>query len=340
MTSKTISTRNQIDDYNWGTIGVHDPTIIKDRNSRGYYMFSTDTVVNETYTSGVQIRKSKDKVHWEFLGTALDGVPEEAKKWSNAVGLWAPEVIDTGELYRMYYSASTFGSTTSCIGLAEATSLEGPWEHKGIVVKTSPEISKNNAIDANIVKDKYNQQWLCYGSFFDGIYLLKMDEETGLPEEPNSLGFPIARRPRSVDTAIEGPYLIYKPEFDYYYLFSSYDSLNGTYNIRVSRSKDIEGPYIDMRGNSLLDMNLNPHSNGVKLLGSYKFAGDIGWYAPGHNSVFTEKNTQYMVHHVRTIEEPKVSYGFIRKIEWLENAWPVVLPEYINTTNNKEDKKI
>lgn len=311
----------------WGTVGVHDPTVIKDRETQKYYMFSTDTPMNGTFTAGAQVRESDDLVHWRLLGNALDGVPEEAKVWSKASGLWAPEVIEVNGTYRMYYSASTFGSTRSCIGLATANSLTGPWEHQGLVVKTALDFATNNAIDANVIT-RNGKQWLCYGSFFDGIYLLELDPDTGFPLEKGSLGRRIAKRARSVEGAIEGPFIHYHPETDYYYLFVSFDSLAHSYNMRVFRSKEIEGPYLDMNGKeAILDTDENVQC-GVKIAGSYQFSDEPPWIAPGHNSVFVENSKTWVIHHIRIQNEPHHCFGMVREMFWLPSGWPVLSPEY------------
>lgn len=320
--------------YGWNTLGGHDPTMIKDRKSGDYYLFSTDSVVDGVYTSGIQIRKSADKIHWEYLGTAFDGVPEEAFAWTKAEGLWAPEIIHHGGQYRMYYSASSFGSTTSCIGLAVAAEPEGPWEHQGIVVRTNSEIATHNAIDANVVCDKKGNMWLCYGSFFGGIYLLQLDPESGLPLVAGDFGSCIAKRDRSIlDGAIEGAFIFHHEESDYYYLFTSYDSLFDTYNVRVARSKSIQGPYLDYAGNGMLQSELHDEV-GTKVLGSYQFEEDIAWMAPGHNSIFQEPGGSdvYMIHHVRIATDLDKPLAFIRRLHWLKNGWPVVSPEYVSET--------
>jgi len=320
--------------YGWGTLGTHDPTIIKE--DEFYYMFSTDTHVNQVPTSGVQIRKSKDLIHWEYIGTALNEVPPNAKEWSNASGLWAPEVISYKDKFYMYYSASTFGSTVSCIGLATADHLVGPWNDHGIVIKTNPQIANHNAIDANVVVDKTGNHWLCYGSFFGGIHLVRLDMETGKPVSSDGYGILLAKRPKEVEGAIEGAFIVYHPAFDYYYLFTSYDSLHDSYNIRVARSKEITGPYIDLNGNNMIDTEDSPHSIGVKLAGSYQFEDDIAWIGPGHNSIFTEKSKQFMVHHVRLEPFSSYYYAFIRELFWLKNGWPVVSPEYYEELEHRK----
>lgn len=298
--------------------GVHDPTIIDHQGD--FYLFSTDT--NQPLTAGIPIRKSKDLVNWKFIGTVFNGVPTEAKQWSNAQGLWAPEVIKYNNIFRLYYSASTFGSTVSMIGLAESNSPEGPWRDKGEVIKTSPQLSQHNAIDANVVLDKNQEMWIVYGSFFGGIYIAPLNKETGKLKD-NSFGTLIARRPKSVDTAIEGAFILYNECFDYYYLFASFDSLNDTYNIRVGRSKNIKGPYVDLLGNKMVQ-DETPEKVGVKLLGSYQFQNENAIFAPGHNSIFSYENTHYLVHHARLQPFSDQFILNIRKIYWLSNGWPVV----------------
>lgn len=129
---------------------------------------------------GVMVRNSDDLIHWTWVGQALPGIPQEALDWTGAVNLWAPDVIQAGDTYRMYYSASSFGSTQSAIGLQTATSPEGPWTDEGLVVKTSAnEQDKLNAIDANPIVDAEGNSWMVYGSFFDGIYIAPLDPDTG-----------------------------------------------------------------------------------------------------------------------------------------------------------------
>lgn len=303
--------------------GVHDPTILQENGI--YYLYSTDTLQPET--RGVPIRTSKDLIHWKFEKAALDGVPSEAKLWSGATELWAPEVIKVDDEYRMYYSASTFGSTTSFIGLAVSDHPLGPWVDKGEVVKTNPQIAAHNAIDANICYDRKNNQWMVYGSFFGGIYIAEIDKVTGKFSN-KGYGKQIAIRSQSVEGAIEGPFIKYNPDTDDYYLFVSFDSLNDFYNIRVGRSKSIDGPYIDFLGNELTNLELCPDKIGTKILGGYQFSEETPLYAPGHNSVFFDEGTKqdYLVHHARKKQFSDEFFLQVRPLLWLSNGWPVTTP--------------
>lgn len=330
------------DPSTWGVRNAHDPTVVRGDDGT-WYMFSTDSGANEGETlAGVHVRTSTDLVNWTFAGTALDGVPQPALEWTGARGLWAPEVVrwpgvsgpagvDRAAYWHMYYSASTFGSNTSAIGLAVASDLAGPWEDRGIVVATRAGETTQNAIDAAVTFDRDGTPWLTYGSFFSGIYTLPLDPSTGRPVVAGDLGSVIARRHRSVEGAIEGAFIVYRSDEDRYVLFASYDSLFASYNVRVAVADEITGPYRDVVGASMTDIDAAPASVGTKVLGSYRFAGDTGWLAPGHNSILIEPgesgNEYFMVHHVRFAEDPTQHIVQLRRVFFTDAGWPVVSPQ-------------
>ena len=311
-----------LEEKEWKTFNCHDPHIFKDEQTGCYYVYSTDLG-----KPGIHIRKSPDLIHWDYLGTGFEkGVPEEANKWSQAQGLWAPDIIKVGDEYRIYYSASTFGSQQSCIGLAVAKHPEGPFEHKGLVIKTTNE-APVNAIDANLVVDhKTGEQYMVYGSFWGGIRIIKLDSTTGLTAE-DGFGIPLATRPREmVDTAVEGAYIRYNKQTGYYYLFVSYGSLASDYHVRVGRSKCITGPYVDYHNVEMTTINDKPNDIGLKITSGYKFGDSEGWYALGHNSVLNDEGNWYLVHHTRPEIAPKWPYLQVRKMVWTEGGWPLVCP--------------
>lgn len=307
----------------WTTNNAHDPASFKDGDT--YYVFSTDAKYGGPPTGGIQIRKSRDLIHWEFVGHAFDEIPEEAYEWTGAKGLWAPEVVKYGDTYYMYYAASQFGKNQSFIGVATSNSIEGPWVDHGEVVKTR-QGDLANAIDPNITFDEEGNPWMVYGSFFGGMFVFRIDPATGKKLEGYEEKL-IARRHDSVEAAIEGPYIVYHPGFKKYYLFVSYDSLFKNYNIRVARADRIEGPYLDFNGNEMTDISLPPDEVGMKVLGGYKFGDTEGWIAPGHNSVLQDDDSYFIVHHARGEKDPHWHYLHVRKIVWTEDGWPLVSPE-------------
>jgi arabinan endo-1,5-alpha-L-arabinosidase len=337
----------------WGGRHVHDPTAVRDDDGV-YWLFSTDARSDGPVRGGVQVRRSTDLVTWDFHGWALSGVPSPAAAWSGAAGLWAPEVVRvgaTGGTWRMYYSASTFGSRRSAIGLADAPHPGGPWTDRGVVVASEhaepPEgLGQPNAIDANVVTEADGAQWLVYGSFFSGIHVLPLDAATGfvadgfvpapgeLHEAPGRL---LARRARAADGAVEGAFVLPRPGGGWA-LLVSYDSLAGSYHLRAAVGAAVAGPYRDRAGRLMTDVDADPWAVGVPVLSGHRLAGGPGVLAPGHASVLTERVPaaapdagshvrQLLVHHVRDADAPTEHRLQLRRLVWTHDGWPLVSPQ-------------
>lgn len=325
-----------LDESQWGELNTHDPAIIKDKDT--YYVFSTDASYGDIHKRGVQIRKSKDLITWEYVGTAFENFEKdcaEAIEWAKLNpqkdGLWAPDVVKVGNKYRLYYSASTFGSTRSCIGVAEAKHIEGPYKHKGIVYKSEVNAVNNpNAIDPALIKDKEGKMYMVYGSFFGGVFLDCIEEKTGMLDD----SFEAIRIAGGRRAAVEGAHVEYVEETDYYYLFVSYGSLSSDYNIRVARSKEVTGPYVDAQGNPMDALGLgNEEKVGTKIMGGYLFLSNPGvvqtngYMAPGHNSILNDEGEYYIAHHTRTYSLPDYWFGMnVRGMAFNRFGWPVVYP--------------
>ena len=319
----------------WGAVNAHDPSLVKGDDGR-WYVFSTDASAGDVHRCGIQVRVSDDLVNWEYLGTAFEDYETscaqeiEAAKLDPAKheGLWAPEVIRVGDQWRLYYSASTFGSSRSAIGMAVSDSLTGPWEDKGIVIRSDANaVSKPNAIDPCLFTDPSGKQYMTWGSFFGGIWLTELDEDGFAQGDPVRIaGFRGCRA--------EGSYLIWLPQTEYYYLFVSYGSLSEDYNIRVGRSRTIEGPYLDANGRQLTDLvAANEARIGVKLMGGYQLLHDPGKgfskgiKAPGHCSVAADGDRLWLCHHARTQSLPGWWFAMqVRPMVLSADGWPLVMP--------------
>lgn len=301
---------------------THDPAIYHDEVTNDYFMYCTE---------GIGLR-SHDMVTWERLGKIIEDVPDDAKKWTDSDAIWAPDIVKCGDEYRLYCSNSSFGIQQSCIFLATSDKAEGPFIPKGIVTRSSDK-SHVNAIDANIVEDVADgKQYMVYGSFWGGCHIVELDKNTGYAlNGPDDVGICLARRPLWADGAIEGPYIIYNPDTEYYYLFVSYGSLKSDYNIRVGRSKSVTGPYLDHNGRDMTDLSDDDNSLGYMIACGYRFDDDKqGYMAPGHNSVLHDFDGEwYLVSHIRLhnfrIGELPVTH--IRKMLWTDDGWPVASPE-------------
>nr|PZN11428.1 MAG: arabinanase [Caldicoprobacter oshimai] len=220
-----------------------------------------------------------------------------------------------------------------------------------------------NAIDANLFFDKEGRLWMTYGSWSGGIFILEIDKETGRPIYPGKDGeTPDGRLiDRYFGTKIaggygksgEGPYVVYHPGTDYYYLYVTYGWLgaNGEYNMRVFRSRNPDGPYVDSLGqNAVLPGNIDHSPIGNKLMGHFLFErqeGDpgagrgYGYVSPGHNSVYLDAETgeQYLVFHTRFPFRGEAHEVRVHQLFMNQDDWPVVAPyRYTGETLEKIDR--
>lgn len=320
---------------------VHDPSLLKGEDGY-YYMYSTGLIPNN---KDVEIRRSKDMVEWEYVkGAGLIPANSEVSSYLSS-NIWAPEVIKYGNEYRMYYSCSGVSGGNSCIALATSASPAGPFTHKGIVVtSTTDSWTKGgvNAIDANIICDTEQNMYMVWGSFFGGIKIAPMDATTGYLKSKTD-GTIIAKRSLAFDNgACEGPFVFYNADTEYYYLVVSYGNLTnedrggGGYSMRVGRSKNITGPYVDYNGKDMTDTSTEDAKVGYKLATNYKFKDGSGWMCIGGNSVYQEDGKYYCVAHARVNGERDSVYLNIRQMFWTEDGWPLCNPSlYAGETEQK-----
>jgi len=316
----------------WGSYNVHDPSIKKFGDY--YYCYGTDVAYGTSVRPGIQVRKSKDLVQWQFSGWVFPGLPAIGAAYITQHGgtpfgaLWAPYVMKTGNEYRLYYSLSSAVARLSVIGLATAASPDGPWTEKGLVVtSTNDNTTQTNAIDPTVLTTATGDQYLYYGSAWDGIYIVKLNAATGLAATDGDKGTRIANRGFTngvYNGNIEGAEIIYNPTLNKYYLFIAYDWLQTKYNTRVCRADAPTGPFLDFNG---VDANTNA-DHGPMIIAPYQFAGHGGWQGVSHCTVFTDDSMHY---YYASQARPAVNSYFmdlhVRKLFWTTDGWPVVSPE-------------
>lgn len=177
----------------------------------------------------------------------------------------------------------------------------------------------------SVVVDPANGKWwLHYGSFFGGLYCVELNPLTGLPLVEGDKGHLIARRANYRKDNLEAPEIIYHPELKQYYLFTSYDPLMTTYNVRVGRSDKAEGPFTDFFGKQLKDT-----ANDFPILTApYCFDNHPGWAGTAHCSVFTSDDGRFfMAHQGRLSPHNQMMDLHVRQVFFTDDGWPVVSPE-------------
>lgn len=293
---------------------AHDPMVVK--NGKWLYVFTTGV--------RVPFRTSADGGKtWSEEYHAFDEVPG----WAPATipgfrdHMWAPDVSYFGGKWHLYYSVSTFGKNRSAIGHATNVTLE-PWSPKYRWVDQGPVLQSNptddyNAIDPNVVVDAKGTPWLSFGSFWNGLRLVRLDRE-GRVADPGAKPAAIAARPHEgpqQPDAIEASF-IYRHGGSYY-LFASFDfccrGVNSTYNVRVGRSKSVEGPY--------LDRDRKPMLTGG---GTLVVEGAGRWHGTGHEAVFRDGRTEYLAYHAYDGEDGGKPKLRISKLVWDKDGWPTV----------------
>lgn len=201
-----------------------------------------------------------------------------------------------------------------------------------------------NAIDPNLIKEKNGTLWMSYGSWSGGIFLLQLDPATGKPYYPGVDSKTADGRTidRYFGTHLlggwhqsgEAPYILYDNQTDYYYLFITYGGLTrtGGYNMRLFRSKTIDGVYVDAKGNH---PNYNSYTSekindafGIKVMGNYDFSAlNSAYMAPGHNSAFIDdKGDWYLVYHTRFNEGTEYHEVRVHRMVMTDEGWPVAVP--------------
>lgn len=185
---------------------------------------------------------------------------------------------------------------------------------------------QTNAIDPTVVVDKSGAHWMYYGSAWDGIYKLELNPTTGLAFRNEDKGVRVAQRGftgNKINGNLEGPEIIYNPEFDMYYLFLAYDWLQTKYNVRVGRSKSATGPFYDLNGRDLNE----EVDDAPMILAPYRFGGHQGWQGVSHVGIFEDKGKYYMGHQGRPVENSFYMLMHLRQLFWTEDGWPLVSPE-------------
>src|SRR5215217_742867 len=154
---------------------VHDPVMIKEKNK--YYLFCTG--------NGVSVFSSTDMKNWRREMPVFPKTPEwvsRALPSYRGNSMWAPDISYHNGKYYLYYSVSAFGKNTSCIGVAinktlDSASKEFKWEDMGKLIQSVPGRDLWNAIDPNLIIDENNVPWLVFGSFWEGMKMVKLNAD-------------------------------------------------------------------------------------------------------------------------------------------------------------------
>ncbi|MDW4571361.1 LamG-like jellyroll fold domain-containing protein [Microbacterium sp. M3] len=351
-------------------VTVHDPSIVTSGDdiwafgSHGASARTTDLMSWQQHT--VDLSQNADNALFDDIYTEL----AETFEWAQTSTLWAADVIQLPDgRYAMYYNACEGSSPRSALGLATSDAVDGPYENQGILLKSGmwDEESENpgevydarvhpNAVDPDAFVDADGRMWMVYGSYSGGIFLLEMDAATGQPLPGQGYGTHLVGGNHS---RIEAPTIQYDAATGYYYLYLSFGGLGvtGGYDVRVARSKDVAGPYLDAQGNDMREVKSDPalplfddasiQPYGVKLMGGHLFGRELGdpgtgagtgYVSPGHTSWYQDPATgrMFMVFHARFPGTGELHEVRVHQMWMNADGWPVVSPmRYAGETAGK-----
>ena len=297
--------------------------------------------------------------------------------------MWAPDVIYNKKLGKwcMYLSINGDFWYSSIIMLT-ADNIAGPYRYQAPVVisgfrsgdsykSTDLEIvlgeqaslpsryapSDNygnhwpNCIDPCVFYDETGKLWMSYGSWSGGIFMLELDEATGLRNYDVTYAESETSDPYFGKKIAGGHYVSGEASYieyigGYYFLFMTYGGLEaaGGYQMRVFRSLSPDGPYVDSKCSSAIynsyQLNFGPTANdgnrGVNILGAYSKWGNLltggaeaasGERAQGHNSIIAAPDGRtYLVYHTRFQNWGEGHQVRVHQVYQNEEGWLVAAP--------------
>lgn len=343
-------------DVSFTDVSVHDPAVL--RVGSTWYVFG----------SHLAAAKTTDLRNWSMVGNGVNNTNPlftnvttalaDTFAWAQVTDLWAPDVQQLPDgRFAFYYNACKGDSPRSAMGLAVSNAVEGPYQDQGIFLKSGMwgEVSEDganvydakvhpNTVDPQAFADASGQWWLLYGSYSGGLFILKLDATTGKPVAGQGYG---TRLIGGNHARIEGGYILRNPDTGWYYLFMSFGGLdaNGAYNMRVARSRNPDGPYVDGMGRPMTDCKADASKPlfddasiapyGQKLVGNHQFAlatGETGsapgYVSAGHNSAyFDAASGQYLIFfHTRFPGTAELHQVRVHAFHFNADDWPVIAP--------------
>ncbi|MBN2163400.1 MAG: family 43 glycosylhydrolase [Pontiellaceae bacterium] len=287
---------------------IHDPSTIMECDGK-YYTFGT--------RGGGLI--SEDGWTWHEGGVRPGGGA-------------APDALKIGDRYLVAYSATGGG-----LGGGHNGRILTMWNKTldpdspdfkytdAIEVASSDGEEDCDAIDAGLFLDPTTGRlWCTYGTYFGLIRIVELDPQTGMRVEGNE----------AVDIAIdcEATTVIYRD--GWYYLLGTHGTCcsgpRSTYNIRVGRSRNVTGPYVDHTGMEMI-------RGGGKLV----IAANNRLIGPGHFGLIDlgDDVQKFSCHYEADLDDPG-HFGVlgIRALLW-KNGWPVAGDYFMGGTFEIESER-
>lgn len=256
--------------------------------------------------------------------------------------------------------------------------------------KLSTHYDQANAVHPNVIVSD-DGMFMSYGSYYGkdnlsgAVYMLELNRKTGLLKKDsicNSQGEVIStlhgdktfrsgtlianpgrvpsmtKKDGSLVTASE---IVYNKDTGYYYMFLTYGVDGANYSIRVARSKNITGPYVDMNGQPMNEYlsktGKSQYDKGTVLLAGYTFdnsaqggvlytnvgRASIGspcviktkngnWYIASQSQAYFKVDAEITTGAAKAQENELMNINSapaleVRELMWNDDEWPMAAPE-------------
>ncbi len=279
-----------------------DPHVIEVGDT--YYLYATNGSGRN-----VQAARSQDLVKWELLTDAMPVLG----KWVKPGLTWAPEVMQIGEQFILYYTARDKASNKQCVGVAVADKPEGKFKdtREGPLVC---QVEEGGTIDASPFQDGdklyllYKNDGNCCG-FATYLYIQEM-----APDGLSLVGEPVrlVRNDKVWEGRVVEAPTMWKQDDQYYLFFSGNDYAGIPYAVGYATCESAMGPCEDAPENPILKSALRK----PPVIG------------PGHQTIVLDKDGEtWLVYHAYEVTTGGTKTNrrmvWIDQLDW-ENGKPVV----------------
>ena len=354
---------------------------------------SSNAANNVSFTTPQVTKVKKGSVEYDFKFDAQAWARRGNTSYNIDGNLWAPDVIWNPIMKKWCMYMSVNGDNWySSIVLLTSDKIEGPYRYQAPVVisgfhsgttykdtdleivigeqaslparykspwASTQKASYPNCIDPCVFYDEQGKLWMSYGSWSGGIFMLELDEATGLRdydvtyETSNTSDAYFGKKIAGGYYASgEASYIEYIG--GYYFLFMSYGGLaaggvasdynNGGYQMRVFRSENPDGPYVDSKNASAIfnsfqtnfGASANDGNRGENIFGAYGGWGKqltsssgekSGERSQGHNSIIAAPDGRtYLVYHTRFQNWGESHQVRVHQVFQNQNGWLVAAP--------------
>jgi len=340
------------DGYEESDWTIHDPSRVIIMNNGGAHMIAATGKENAVgYDCGIETwwRPENGRGNWrpgQCLFTTKPAWVEEVAPGQGGA-YWAPELVDENVLLWSFSQGFNDDSAMTCVGVA--TSIgdlnEMTWTDAGkpmFCITKKDYVEERSAIDPSVFTGFDGKTYLVTG----GGYIIgtELDSTTYMPKSgtwfstTDESWIELARGPIDMDLApdrrlngeqedgefgwAEAAYVWPKivDGVQYYFLFLNWgrccSGVDSTYQIRVGRSVNPMGPFVDKNGDSLMN------GGGSLLLKETGYM--IG---PGHMGTYERDNIDIMTFHYY---DSRRAVAWYTGLPWIaereltiENGWPV-----------------